>query len=185
MVIDVSKKYFPQMAIGYSDPRVSVHVCDGIKFVQEAAENTYDIIVVDSSDPVGPAEVLFQKPFFEYMHRALKPGGCVCTQAESLWYHLEIIKSLAAMCKEVFVGGSVQYAFTTIPTYPSGQIGFMICSKASDAGPLDPREPKLTVPEVPAERNYPPLRYYNSDVHRAAFVLPQFAKEALGPSLSF
>lgn len=120
MVIDVSKKYFPQMAVGYSDPRVKVcllgcrcslglapgavlwvpagacqaaafgvvsgspnvvpswsteaaccsptlgrlpqvHVCDGIKFVQDAEEGTYDLIVVDSSDPVGPAEVLFQK----------------------------------------------------------------------------------------------------------------------------
>jgi spermidine synthase len=185
MVIDVSKKYFPQMAIGYSDPRVSVHVCDGIKFVQEAAEATYDVIIVDSSDPVGPAEVLFQQPFFEYMHRALKPGGCVCTQAESLWYHLDIIKSLAAMCKSVFVGGSLQYAFTTIPTYPSGQIGFMICSKADpEAGALDAREPKQSVPAVAAGSAYPPLRYYNAEVHRAAFVLPQFAKQALGPSLS-
>ena len=81
MVIDVSKKYFPKMAVGFTDPRVSVNVCDGIKFVQDAAEGTYDVIVVDSSDPVGPAEVLFQEPFFQYMHRALAPGGIVCTQA--------------------------------------------------------------------------------------------------------
>ena len=140
MVIDVSKKYFPKMAVGFSDPRVSVHVCDGIKFVQDAEENTYDVIVVDSSDPVGPAEVLFQEPFFQYMHRAPKPGGIVCTQAESQWYHLEIIKSLAAMCKKVFVGGTVQYAYTTIPTYPSGQIGFMVCTKAGgEGGDNDPR----------------------------------------------
>lgn len=185
MVIDVAKKYFPQMAVGFSDPRVSVHVCDGIKFVQESPENTYDIIVVDSSDPVGPAEVLFQKPFFEYMHRALKPGGVVCTQGESLWYHLDIIKSLAAMCREVFVGGTIQYAFTTIPTYPSGQIGFMVCSKAKEgAEPLDPREPRRPPPGS-AGNKMSPLRYYNSDVHRAAFVLPTFAREALANSLSF
>eukprot|EP00887_Chlorella_sp_A99_P006720 scaffold3.g6720.t1 len=195
MVIDVSKKYFPQMAVGFSDPRVKVHVCDGIKFVQEAAEGTYDVIVVDSSDPVGPAEVLFQKPFFEAMHRALKPGGVVCTQGESQWLHLEIIQSLAAMCKEVFVGGSVQYAFTTIPTYPrhvglarrgegawaarSGQIGFMICCKGEAR---DASVPRLPPPAAPAGR---PLRYYTPDVHRAAFVLPAFAKEALAPSMSF
>jgi spermidine synthase len=113
------------------------------------------------------------------MHRALKPGGCVCTQAESLWYHIEIIKSLAAMCKEVFVGGSVQYAFTTIPTYPSGQIGFMVCTKGE---PRDAAEPRQPAPAVPSER-YPPLRYYNAEVHRAAFVLPQFAKDALADSL--
>ncbi len=186
MVIDVSKKHFPGMAVGYSDPRVSVHVCDGIKFVQDAAEGTYDVIVVDSSDPVGPAEVLFQKPFFEYMHRALKPGGIVCTQAESLWYHMEIIKSLAAMCKEVFVGGTVQYAFTTIPTYPSGQIGFMVCTKAAEgAEPHDPRVPRQPLLGSPEGRGYTPLKYYNHDVHRAAFVLPTFARDALAESLSF
>ena len=62
------------------------------------------------------------QPFFEAMHLALAPGGIVCTQAESLWYHLGIIKSLAAMCAEVFAGGAVQYAFTTIPTYPRWEL---------------------------------------------------------------
>ena len=64
MVPETSKKFFPQMALGFSDPRVKVHITDGIKFVQESAENTYDAIIVDSSDPVGPAEVLFQKASF-------------------------------------------------------------------------------------------------------------------------
>lgn len=186
MVPVVSKKYFPEMALGFDDPRVTVHITDGIDFVRCAEEGTYDAIIVDSSDPVGPAEVLFQRPFFEYMHRALKPGGVICTQAESLWLHMPIIKSLAAMCKDVFVGGSVQYAFTTIPTYPSGQIGFMICSKAPAAGaaPLDPRIPKQPAPGAPPA-NYPPVRYYNPAVHRAAFVLPEFAKQELAPSMSF
>ena len=61
MVPATSKKFFPEMALGFDDPRVRVHITDGIKFVQEAAEGTYDAIIVDSSDPVGPAEVLFQK----------------------------------------------------------------------------------------------------------------------------
>lgn len=61
MVPETSKKFFPEMALGFKDPRVKVFITDGIKFVQEAAEGTYDAIIVDSSDPVGPAEVLFQK----------------------------------------------------------------------------------------------------------------------------
>ena len=61
MVPDVAKQFFPQMAIGFSYPRVTVHITDGIKYVQEAEENSFDVIIVDSSDPVGPAEVLFQK----------------------------------------------------------------------------------------------------------------------------
>ncbi len=173
------------MALGFSDPRVTVNITDGIDFVRNAPENTYDVIIVDSSDPVGPAEVLFQRPFFEYMHRALKPGGIICTQGESLWLHMDIIKGLAAMCAEVFQGGSVQYAFTTIPTYPSGQIGFMICSKAKGPGvaPVDVREPKQAGPGTPT--GYPPVRYYNAAVHRASFVLPQFAQDELTASMTF
>ena len=58
------------------------------------------------------------QPFFDAMHRALRPGGVVCTQGESLWYHLDIIAALAAMCAQVFAGGAVQYAYTTTPSYP-------------------------------------------------------------------
>lgn len=177
-VVNASKRFLPAMALGFEDPRVTVHICDGIKFVQDAAESSYDVIIVDSSDPVGPAEVLFEKPFFEAMHRALRPGGMIATQGESLWFHLDIIKALASMCSSVFENGSVHYGFTTIPTYPSGQIGFMICAKAREgSGPLDVRVPRREVPE-------PACKYYNSDVHRAAFVLPQFAKEALEGSLT-
>lgn len=104
MVVDVSRKHFPKMALGFDDPRVSVHICDGIDFVKKAEAGSYDAIIVDSSDPVGPAEVLFQRPFFEAMFAALRPGGVVCTQAESLWLHLPIIKSLAEMCSSVFAG---------------------------------------------------------------------------------
>ena len=166
-----SKQFFPKMAVGFNDPRVNLRITDGLKFLEECAENTYDAIVVDSSDPVGPAEVLFQRPFFESMHRALKPGGVVSTQGESLWLHLELITEVAKMCKDVFVGGTVNYAYTTIPTYPSGQIGFMLCAKANDGEPFSFKESRRPAPEG--------LRYYDEDVHRAAFCLPKFAKEAL------
>lgn len=186
VVVDVAKQFFPQMAVGFSDPRVQVHITDGIKYVQEAAENSFDVIIVDSSDPVGPAEVLFQKPFFEAMHRAVRPGGMVCTQAESLWLHLGIIKELAAMCHSVFQNGDVRYGFTTIPTYPSGQIGFLLCTKSSNQA-ADPRTPKRKPSAKPIageSTNWPELRYYNAAVHQAAFALPQFAVTELASSLS-
>eukprot|EP00775_Hariotina_reticulata_P002798 gene2798-3091_t len=163
-VIEVCKKYFPGMAVGFQDPRVTVHICDGCKFVQEAAEGSYDVIIVDCSDPVGPAQVLFQQPFFEALHRALRPGGIVCTQAESLWLHLELIQSLAAMCNKVFEGGSVSYYYYYVPTYPSGMIGMMVCCKGC---PLDPCEPRQPPPGPLPEQNIPPLRYYNSQVMAA------------------
>ena len=124
-------------------------------------------------------QVLFEKPFFEYMHRALKPGGVVCTQAESLWLHMPIIESLASMCHDVFAGGSVHYAYTTIPTYPSGQIGFMICAKATaDGSQVDMRVSRQGVKGGECQ-------YYSAAMHAAAFVLPLFADRALGAKLTF
>ncbi|CAG9464283.1 unnamed protein product [Pedinophyceae sp. YPF-701] len=178
-VIKTAKEHFPSMAIGFEDPRVKVTIGDGLQFVAAAAPDTYDAIIVDSSDPVGPAEVLYEKPFYESMYRALAPGGVVCTQAESLWLHMGIIKALASMCAEVYKGGAVSYGFTTIPTYPSGQIGFMMCSKDKD---INFKEPKRGEPSTPD--GIQPVRYYSHDVHRAAFVLPKFARDELAPMLS-
>lgn len=178
MVPEVSKKFFPALASGFSDARLQVHFGDGVKFLEQCPEATYDAVIVDSSDPVGPAEALFQAPFFKLMHRALKPGGVLSTQAESLWLHMDIIESLAKMCKEIFVGGTANYAFTTVPTYPSGQIGFMVCQKAQEGGPaVGATEPhrQLAAGEC---------KYYHPALHRASFVLPAFAYDRLAQHLS-
>lgn len=68
-------------------------------------------------DISGPAQELFEKPFFESVSRALRPGGVVCTQAESIWLHMHIIEDIVANCRQIFKG-SVNYAWTTVPTYP-------------------------------------------------------------------
>ena len=91
MVIDVSKQYLPNMAKGFDDPRVEVFIGDGYAYMK-SKPGEFDVIIVDSSDPVGPAETLFQKEFYEFMKLALRPGGIVCTQAECQWLHLDIIK---------------------------------------------------------------------------------------------
>lgn len=88
------------------------------------------------------------------------------------------------MCAEVFTGGSVQYAFTTIPTYPSGQIGFMLCSKGEKVDFKAPKQPIPAAPRKGAPALLRPLRYYTGDVHKAAFVLPQYANEALQGALT-
>src|SRR5690242_11900585 len=100
-----------------NDPRVTVFIGDGFKFLADN-ENTYDVIVTDSSDPVGPAESLFQKPYFQLLHDALAPGGHISTQGECLWLHLPLIKELRTMTSTIFA--TAEYAYTTIPTYPSG-----------------------------------------------------------------
>jgi len=180
-VPEVAKRFFPQVAVGWSDPRVRLSVCDGLAFVRDAEEGTYDAVVVDSSDPVGPACVLFETPFFKSIERALRPGGVLATQGECLWLHLDLIADVAESCKRVFEGGQVCYAYTTIPTYPSGQIGFMLCQKAGGEEGMRFGSPARPPPQG---GGLPPLRYYNAGVHAAAFVLPEFARARLEGVLS-
>jgi hypothetical protein len=89
-VIRVSKKYLPSMAVGYQHPNVKTHVGDGFKFLADR-ENEFDVIITDSSDPEGPAESLFQKPYFELLYRALKEGGVITTQGCSFSYFFALI----------------------------------------------------------------------------------------------
>ena len=91
------------------------------------------MIIIDSSDPDGPASGLFGKEFYQLVHKALKPGGVTCSQGECVWLHLPLIKGMADMCKGIYA--NVQYAYCTIPTYPSGQIGFLLCAKVSTRNP--------------------------------------------------
>lgn len=163
-VIRVSKQFLPHMSSLLASPKVTVFVGDGFKFLADN-ESTYDVIITDSSDPVGPAESLFQKPYFQLLHDALTPGGHISTQGECLWIHLPLITDLKKMTAGLFP--VAEYAFTTIPTYPSGQIGFMLASK--EAG-RDMRTPL---------RQVPGCKYYNGNVHRAAFVLPEFGRAML------
>lgn len=181
MVIDVSKQYFPEIAMGFDDPRVRVNVGDGVAFLRESPEGLYDVVIVDSSDPIGPAEELFKKPFFELVARALRPGGVVCTQAESIWLHMPIIEDIVSACRQTFKG-SVNYAWTTVPTYPSGVIGFMLCSTEGPAvdfqRPINPIEKQES--NVESKR---PLKFYNSEMHTASFCLPAFARRAIGSNV--
>ncbi|KAJ7553805.1 hypothetical protein O6H91_06G113800 [Diphasiastrum complanatum] len=190
MVVDVSKQYFPDIAIGFEDPRVNLRIGDGVAFLQEAPAGTYDAIIVDSSDPIGPAQQLFERPFFQSMARALRPGGVVCTQAESPWLHMHIIKDIVAACRQTFKG-SVNYAWTSVPTYPSGVIGFMLCSTEGPVvnfrQPINPIENIDTTSNSNGEGGVQvqnPLKYYNSEMHAAAFSLPQFARTVLEPLLT-
>lgn len=172
MVVDVSKQFFPDVAVGFKDPRVNLHIGDGVAFLKGVPEGTYDAVIVDSSDPIGPAQELFEKPFFQSVAKALRPGGVVCTQAESIWLHMHIIEDIVANCRQIFKG-SVNYAWTTVPTYPSGVIGFMLCS--TEGSPVDFKHPVNPIDDNSSR----PLKFYNSDIHAAAFCLPSFAKKVI------
>eukprot|EP00565_Helicotheca_tamesis_P000882 CAMPEP_0185737212 /NCGR_PEP_ID=MMETSP1171-20130828/29942_1 /TAXON_ID=374046 /ORGANISM="Helicotheca tamensis, Strain CCMP826" /LENGTH=307 /DNA_ID=CAMNT_0028408085 /DNA_START=339 /DNA_END=1262 /DNA_ORIENTATION=- len=167
-VIDVSKQYLPGLAKGYDDERVTVFVGDGAKFMEEH-KGEFDVIITDSSDPIGPASVLFETPFYNAMHASLREGGIVCTQGECLWLHVDIIRPLINSISTKYT--TVEYAYTTIPTYPSGQIGFIVATKGGDSCKLPVRKPSKEVRKG--------LKYYSTELHSAAFVLPAFAKRAI------
>lgn len=148
-------------------PKVEVFIGDGFKYLKDNT-SSYDVIITDSSDPVGPAASLFEKPYFQLLHDALTPGGNISTQGECLWLHLPLIGDLRRTTLEIFE--TAEYAFTTIPTYPSGQIGFLVCSTTPGR---DLKTPLRTVPNT---------RYYNANVHKAAFVLPEFGRALIEES---
>ncbi len=163
-VIEISKRHFPYLADSFDDSKVKIFCEDGNKFIKDRKEE-YDVIIVDSSDPIGPAEVLFRREFYEAMYRALKDDGIVVTQAESFFYHEEIIKALFSFIKDIYPIS--EYYYTLVPTYPSGVIGFTFCSKKYH--PIN----NFNGTEALKLND---LKYYNRDIHKASFSLPTFAK---------
>jgi len=170
-VIELSKKYLPFMASGFDSPKLTLHVGDGFEFMGKH-QNEFDVIITDSSDPIGPAESLFQENYYRLVAAALRPGGILCSQGENMWYHAEIIRSMIGFCEGIF--STVNYAYTSIPTYPGGQIGFLLCSK--DKNTVF-EKPLRTFSDEELEKMN--MRYYSSPIHSAAFILPRFAHKSI------
>ena len=151
------KEFFAStMATAFEDPRVNLVHDDAAQFVKREGHATYDVIIVDSTDPVGPAATLFEESFYANMKLALNPQGVICCQGECLWLHMDLIGRVLGDLSHLFP--TVEYAFTTIPTYPSGQIGFFLMANDERDGAmrLPDRQPS---PEVQAQ-----LKYYNPQV---------------------
>jgi spermidine synthase len=174
MVIDCAKKYFPKIAYAWDNKKVKL-ICGDASVYIKAPENLgqFDVIVADTSDPVGPAAALFERPFYADLAAALAPGGRVATQGESMWKDVQLISRLIAEVRGMGLFESVEYATTQIPTYPLGQIGFIVCGKA---GPGSSPTCKTPVRQVPDDFG---LKYYTSELHAAAFVLPKFLADVL------
>lgn len=166
-VIAAAKEFLPELSCGYDDPRVNINVADGSEFIRQKQEY-YDLVIVDSTDPGGPGAPLFSEKFYADLKLAMRPGGVVATQAESPWLLPDVVKQLlsAAGANFKFSG----YGAISVPTYPTGMIG--VCT-ASDSKDIT-RPAREVEPEIAAQ-----LRYYNGDVHRAAFALPNFVKSLL------
>lgn len=164
-VIEASKTYFPQIASGLNDPRVDIQVTDGIRHIQEN-KGKYDVILIDSTEPVGPAVGLFQKPFYEGIFDALKEDGIMVAQTESPWFNQELIRRVFRDIRDTFPIARLYTA--SIPTYPSGLWSFTIGSKQYDPLQVDPSSLKKF-----------DTRYYRPEMHHSLFELPQFVLDLI------
>lgn len=163
-VVEYSRKYFPAFGDPWSDPRAQLVVQDAFEYLKIPG-NTFDVIVADTTDPIGMAERLFSEEFYRLMWAALNPGGAIATQCEQPYFDSLLIRQIYS-----FVRGMAKnpaYYYAQIPTYPGGGIGFMYVSDT-------PWQTGLT-------RSLPPgqMNYLNPDIHRAAFALPEFFRREL------
>ncbi len=166
-VINVSKKYFPEFAASFDNERVTIVAEDASQYIKEQ-QGQFDVIIVDSTDPVGPGEALFTKAFYQDLHAALSDDGIAVTQSESMFLYTDLIEKLYKQNTELFAYTS--YYYTLVPTYPSGTIGFSFCSKKHD--PFS---------HLNADRiaQLGKLEYYNKAMHKASFQLPQYMIDRL------
>ena len=166
-VTRLSEIYFPELCESNADPRAELKFIDGIKWVKDAAPNSVDIIIVDSTDPVGPAEGLFSADFYRDCFNCLTENGIVVQQSESALFHMKI---LAEMRGEMQSAGFKQLQTVFFPQclYPSGWWSATMASKAD----------LLAFREQDAVNKSFETVYYNSDIHRASLAMPEFFKKA-------
>ncbi len=168
MVIDACKKHLPTIADKLYDRRVEILVEDAIEYIKNK-ENEFDVILIDSTDPMGPGEGLFTQEFYTNVKKALKKGGIVCAQSESPVVNKEEIKKMYTLLKKVF---PITSTYTSpIPTYPGGYWAWAFCSEEV--------EPLSYIDEKRCEEVTKTCKIYNKEYHMARFALPNFLKELL------
>jgi spermidine synthase len=168
-VTRVAEAFFPELTQSNQDPRATLLFADGIRWIADAPADSLDVIIIDSTDPVGPAEGLFTSDFYRDCHRALATDGMLVQQSESPLYHLDLI---AAMHEDLGSAGfgAVQTLFFPQAIYPSGWwSASMACAgqRMPDFRRIDAGDRLGT-------------RYYNSEIHAAALAQPEFVRQHLG-----
>ncbi|MGN6788711.1 MAG: polyamine aminopropyltransferase [Rhodanobacteraceae bacterium] len=168
-VTRLAEKYFPELCESNGDPRAQLLFDDGIKYMADAAPDSLDVVIVDSTDPVGPAEGLFNAKFYASCFRALRAGGILVQQSESPLVLMDLIRSMHAAMRDVGFSTTRTLPFPQ-PCYPTG---WWSCTMARKDGGLD------AFREHDAAAKPFATRYYNADMHRAALAQPEFMREAL------
>ncbi|PKQ14060.1 MAG: polyamine aminopropyltransferase [Alphaproteobacteria bacterium HGW-Alphaproteobacteria-1] len=170
-VVDFSRKYLPMISAGaFDDPRLDLVIADGADFIRQTAGG-YDVIIVDSTDPVGPGEVLFTDSFYGHAKRALTPDGILVTQnGVPFLQGAELTNTMRAF-RALFVDATCYLA--TIPTYAGGPMAFGWGTDGpARATPLDVLQGRFNAAGIVTD-------YYTPDVHKAAFALPGYVARLL------
>jgi len=172
-VVRASKEFLQDVG-DWDNPKLNVLFEDGIKYVQDIQE-PYDVIIIDGSDPVGPAEGLFKKDFMQACYNGLAENGILTAQTESPWvqdYHSSMNRVFTAL-NAIYDVSKMYLAY--IPLYPAGMWSFAYASKG-----LEPSEDDV-IERVKSGMDLfgPQLRYYNEEVHKGCFALPNFVRDII------
>lgn len=167
-VTRLSEEHFPELCASNNDPRAELYFGDGIAWMREAPAGSVDVVIVDSTDPIGPAEGLFNRAFYADVHRVLGEQGVMVQQSESPFLHLSIVK---AMHEEMRAAGFADTRLLNFPQplYPSGWWSSTHALKNAEQTPR-----YAAVDETVLK-----TQYYTADIHRGALALPPFIAEAL------
>lgn len=166
LVVDMSKKYLPEIACALDDPRCEVFIGDGLKYVVDR-KNEFDVIVVDSTDPFGAAEGLFNINFYKALNECLTEDGIFVAQTETPFYLPDTVKHVYNDIKNAFPIAKMFMA--AIPTYPGVYWSFTVGSKKHD-----PENPFMN--RIPEDMD---TKYYYKELHKAAFVLPKYVRDLI------
>jgi spermidine synthase len=166
IVVQACREHLPSVSAALEDPRVKLLFDDGVRYVSETPER-FDIVIVDSTDPVGPGAVLFEKSFYRNAGRLLTDKGLMITQAESPLYDMDSQLELFAHQRPFFKKLHM-YMYASL-TYPGALYSFGFASRAPC--PLTDFDPRRVASAGIA------TRYYNPGIHRAAFMLPSFVRD--------
>ena len=169
-VTRLSEQYFPELCDSNDDPRARFFFGDGVKWMQEQAEGSVDVIIVDSTDPIGPAEGLFAEPFYRDCLRALGDNGVLVQQSESPLLHLELLKKMRGGMLAAGFSGVKTLPFPQ-PVYPSGWWSATLAAKGGELGEFREEDARAKGFETV---------YYNADMHRGALAQPEFFLRELG-----
>ncbi|WP_333607969.1 polyamine aminopropyltransferase [Arsukibacterium sp.] len=171
-VTRMAEKYFPELCASNNDPRATLKFEDGIKFMREVQPASIDVIIVDSTDPIGPGEGLFNRAFYANCLAALSEGGILVQQSESPLIHMPL---LTAMRSAMLDAGFAALQTLNFPqmVYPSG---WWTCTMARKNSAFN----GFRVSDV--QQAGFATEYYNAEIHQAAMALPNFVKKAFNAS---